>query len=319
MGAAMKTGRIALVTRLSPEAEREWLERLAAAMPGEEIVPFGALAAGERAGVEIAIIANPDPADLAQLPGLVWVQSLWAGVERLVAELGDFRPPVVRLVDPELARTMGEAALAWVYYLFRDMPAYAAQQRAGEWRQHPYRRPERVTVGLLGLGELGAAAAARLRHAGFNVAGWSRSPKDLPGVTCRSGEDGLTQTLAASDILLCLLPLTGETRNLLDARRLALLPRGAKLINFARGPIVDTDALVAALDRGDLGHAVLDVFEVEPLPPGSPLWKHPAVTVLPHVSAATDLETATAIVARNVAAYRADGTLPAAVDMRRGY
>lgn len=315
----MKTGKIALVTRLSPEGEQGWLERLSAAMPGEEIRAFGTLAPEERAAVEIAIVANPDPADLAQLPGLVWVHSLWAGVERLVAELRGFRPPIVRLVDPELARTMSEAALAWVYYVFRDMPLYAAQQRAGQWVQHPYRRPERTTVGVLGLGELGAAAAARLLDAGFNVTGWSRNRKDLPGVACRSGEDGLAATLAASDILLCLLPLTGETRNLLDARRLALLPRGAKLINFARGPIVDTAALIAALDRGDLGHAVLDVFEVEPLPPGSPLWRHPAVTVLPHISAATDPDTATAIVAENIAAYRADGTLPATVDMRRGY
>jgi glyoxylate/hydroxypyruvate reductase A len=315
----MKTGKIALVTRLSPEGERMWLERLSAAMPGEEIRPWGALAPDERAEVEIAIVANPDPAHLAELPGLVWVHSLWAGVERLVAELGDFRPPIVRLVDPELARTMAEASLAWVYYLFRDMPLYAAQQRAAQWVQHPYRRPDRTTVGVLGLGELGSAAAARLREAGFNVVGWSRNPKDLPGVACRSGEDGLAETLAASDILLCLLPLTGETRNLLDARRLALLPRGAKLINFARGPIIDTDALIEALDRGALGHAVLDVFEVEPLPPGSPLWKHPAVTVLPHISAATDPETATAIVAGNIAAYRADGALPATVDLHRGY
>lgn len=315
----MKTGKIALVTRLSPEGEQMWLDRLSAAMPGEDIRAFGSLAPEERAAVEIAIVANPDPADLAQLPGLAWVHSLWAGVERLVAELGDFRPPIVRLVDPELARTMSEAALAWTYYVFRDMPLYAAQQRAAQWIQHSYRRPDQTTVGVLGLGELGAAAAARLRDAGFNVAGWSRSPKELPDVTCRSGDDGLAETLAASDILLCLLPLTGQTRGLLDARRLALLPRGAKLINFARGPIIDTPALVAALDRGEVGHAVLDVFDVEPLPSDSPLWRHPAITVLPHVSAATDPDTATAIVAQNIAAYRADGSLPATVDMRRGY
>jgi glyoxylate/hydroxypyruvate reductase A len=315
----MKTGKIALVTRLSPEGEQMWLERLSAAMPGEDIRAFGALAPEERAAVEIAIVANPDPADLAQLPGLAWVHSLWAGVERLVAELGDFRPPIVRLVDPELARTMSEAALAWTYYVFRDMPLYAAQQRAAQWIQQSYRRPDQTTVGVLGLGELGAAAAARLHDAGFNVAGWSRSPKELPDVTCRSGDDGLAETLAASDILLCLLPLTGETRGLLDTRRLALLPRGAKLINFARGPIIDTPALVAALDRGEVGHAVLDVFDVEPLPSDSPLWRHPGITVLPHVSAATDPDTATAIVAQNIAAYRADGSLPATVDMRRGY
>jgi glyoxylate/hydroxypyruvate reductase A len=315
----MKTGNIALVTRLSPDAEAMWLEQLAAAMPSEEIRPFLALSPEELAEIEIAVVANPDPAHLAQLTGLVWVQSLWAGVERLVAELGDFHPPIVRLVDPELARTMGEAVLAWVYYLFRDMPAYAAQQRAAQWIQHPYRRPDRTTISLLGLGELGSAAAARLRDAGFNVAGWSRSLKQMPGVACRSGEYGLAETLAASDILVCLLPLTAETRNLLDARRLALLPRGAKLINFARGPIIDMPVLIAALDRGDLGHAVLDVFDVEPLPADSPLWNHKGVTVLPHISAATDPDTATAIVAQNINTYRKRGTLPQSVELNRGY
>lgn len=315
----MKTGKIALVTRLSPQDEAMWLGRLAAVMPGEDIRPFAELTPAEYADIEIAIVANPEPAHLAHLTGLVWVQSLWAGVERLVAELGDFRPPIVRLVDPELARTMGEAALTWVLYLFRDMPAYAAQQKAAQWVQHPYRRPERTTVGVLGLGELGSTAAARLRDAGFNVAGWSRSQKQVEGVTCRSGDDGLEETLKTSDILVCLLPLTAETRNLLDARRLALLPRGAKLINFARGPIIDTPALLAALDSGALGHAVLDVFEVEPLPASSPEWAHPAVTILPHISAATDPDTASLIVARNIAAYRANGSLPVTVNMHRGY
>ncbi|MEO3997933.1 glyoxylate/hydroxypyruvate reductase A [Mesorhizobium sp. CAU 1732] len=315
----MKTGKIALVTRLSPEAETMWLERLSAVMPGEDIRSFVTLTPDEYVDIEIAIVANPDPAHLAQLTGLVWVQSLWAGVERLVAELGDFRPPIVRLVDPELARTMGEAALAWVLYLFRDMPIYAAQQRASQWVQHPYRRPERTTVGVLGLGELGATAAMRLREAGFNVAGWSRSLKQVQGITCRAGEDGLEETLKTSDILVCLLPLTAETRDLLDARRLALLPRGAKLVNFARGPIINTPALLAALDTGALGHAVLDVFAVEPLPAASPEWSHSAVTVLPHISAATDPDTASLIVARNIEAYRADGSLPTAVNLHRGY
>lgn len=315
----MRIGKIALVTRLSADDEAMWLERLAAAMPGEDIRSFLALSAEERAEIEIAVVANPDPLHLAQLPGLVWVHSLWAGVERLVAELEDFCPPIVRLVDPELTRTMGEAVLAWVYYLFRNMPVYAAQQRSAQWVQHPYRRPDRTTVGLLGLGELGAAAAARLRDAEFNVAGWSRSLKQLPGVACRSGADGLKETLTQSDILVCLLPLTADTRHLLNSERLAMLPPGAKIINFARGAIVDTSALVAALDSGDIGHAVLDVFDVEPLLADSPLWKHEAVTVLPHISAPTDPETAAAIVAENIDTYRKNGTLPSSVNMRRRY
>lgn len=311
---------ITLVTRLSEAEEMAWCERLRTVLPGETVMRLCDLSPEARARAEIAIVANPDPADLAALPQLRWVHSLWAGVERLVAELPDgFRPPLVRLVDPELARTMAEAVLAWTYYLFRDMPAYARQQRAHDWHQHVYRRPETVTVGILGLGALGAAAAGRLLGAGFRVAGWSRSPKALPGVACLSGDSGLRDLLAQSDILVCLLPLTAETRGLLNAERLALLPRGAQLINFGRGPIVDTGALLGALGSGALGHAVLDVFEREPLDQASPLWDHPGVTVLPHVSAPTDPESAALIVAGNIRRWRETGTLPATVDFVRGY
>jgi glyoxylate/hydroxypyruvate reductase A len=214
---------------------------------------------------------------------------------------------------------MAEAVLAWTYYLFRDMPAYATQQRVGNWQQLPYRRPDSVTVGLLGLGALGAAAAVRLRDAGFKVAGWSSSPKQLADVETYAGADGLDEVLARSDILACLLPLTDETSGLLDADFFSRMKPGASLINFARGKIVVTADLVAALDRGQLKHAVLDVFEVEPLPADSRLWQHPSITILPHISAPTDAETAAAIVAKNIGDYRRTGQLPPTVNMARGY
>lgn len=311
--------RIALVTRLTPAAESAWLEHLRRAMPGEQIDPVQDLSTDERTQVDIAIVANPDPADLAQLPNLVWVQSLWAGVERLVSELGALSRPIVRLVDPELSRTMSEAVLAWTYYLFREMPTYAAQQRTRDWAPLPYRRPSRTTIGLLGLGELGRASAARLQEVGFDVQGWSRGRKDLPGINCHCGEGGLNALLARSEILVCLLPLTAETRGMLNARRLARLPHGAQIINFARGPIIDDPALLAALDSGKVAHAVLDVFDTEPLPASSPFWGHPAVTVLPHISATTDPESAAQIVAGNIAGWRRDATIPEAVDLKRGY
>lgn len=269
-------------------------------------------------------MANPDPAEVALLPNLAWIQSLWAGVERLVRDLKGNGVPIVRLIDPELARTMAEAVLAWTYYLQRDMPAYRRQQEAGTWRQHAYRPPAEVAVGLLGLGALGSAAAERLTGAGFRVAAWSRSPKDSPkdlppGVTGFSGPEGLTGLLAASDVAVCLLPLTEATRGLLNGERLAAMKPGAGLINFGRGPIVAPDALLAALDAGHLSHAVLDVFEVEPLPPDSPLWRHPGVTVLPHISGPTTPASAASVVAGNVRAYRDTGRIPAAVDVARGY
>ncbi|GJD49343.1 Glyoxylate/hydroxypyruvate reductase A [Methylobacterium crusticola] len=310
---------VALVCKIDPEQEAAYLSALAAAMPDETLVRFRDLSPAQRAAAAIAVVANPDPADVAALPNLAWVQSLWAGVERLMAELGAGAPPVVRLVDPELARTMAEAVLAWTYYLQRDMPAYAAQQREETWRQRDYRKPSGMTVGLLGLGALGTVAAERLGQAGFRVLGWSRSAKALPGVETVAGEEGLAAVLGRSDIVVCLLPLTARTRGLLNGARLAAMKPGAALINFARGPIVVARDLLEALDGGRLSHAVLDVFDEEPLPPGSPFWRHPRVTVLPHISAPTDLDTAAAVVAANIRAYRRTGRPPRSVDVARGY
>ncbi len=154
------------------------------------------------------------------LPSLVWVQSLWAGVETLVGAFD--RPlPIVRLVDEEMGRTMAEAVLAWTFYLQRDMPAYARQQRDRIWRPRPYRKPADTTVGLLGLGALGTAAADRLAGAGFRVVGWSRTPKVVAGIDTVHGADSLPAMLGRCDILVCLVPLTPETRGLLNAARLA--------------------------------------------------------------------------------------------------
>ena len=306
---------IAFVNRLPAEAETQWLASLSAAMPELSVRALRDLDVQARAGVEVAIVANPDPADLALLPNLKWVHSTWAGVERL-AELGVDAPPIVRLVDPELARTMAEAVLAWTYYLQRDMPAYAASQKVRRWEPRPYRRPDETVVGLLGLGALGAAAARRLSEAGFRVMGWSRSPKAIPGVD--AGTD-LRRVLSAADIVVCLTPLTPQTRGLLNEERVAWMKPGSALINFARGPVVETQALLAALDRGHLSHAVLDVFDREPLSPESLLWTHPGVTVLPHISAVTDRRTASAIVADNIRRWLAQGVLPQTVDLVRGY
>ena len=303
-----------------PEDEAaQWREILAASLPEERICAPHALTAGERECVRLAIVADPDPAQLQEFPALEWIQSVWAGVERLVADLPAQDITVVRLIDPELARTMAEAVLAWTLYLHRDMPAYARQQRERLWRPLDYVPPGERQVGVLGLGELGRAAAENLRRAGFSVAGWSRSPRTLDGVRCLHGDDGLQDMLASSDVVVCLLPLTDSTRGLLDAHRLGWMRPEASLINFSRGPIVDDAALLAALDEGRLKHAVLDVFDAEPLAADSPFWAHPAVTVLPHISAPTQYASAARIVARNITEWRRSGQVPAGVDFKRGY
>jgi len=310
---------IALVTRIDRSDELAWAALLAKLLPESEILPFHAMDDEQRDAAEIAIVANPDPRDVAALPNLAWIHSLWAGVERLVAELGEAAPAIVRLEDPELGRVMAEAVLAWTYYLQRDMPAYRRQQHTATWRQHAYRRPGDLTVGILGMGLLGKAAAGRLNGAGFRVSGWARSPQPVEGVDMMDGPDGLDRLLRTSDIVVSLLPLTHETRGLIDAGRLATMKAGAQLINFSRGQIIVDGDLLAALDAGHIAHAVLDVFETEPLPPTSPYWQHDSVTVLPHISAPTDRNTAARIVADNIKHYYATGSLPTAIDIRRGY
>lgn len=305
--------------RIGPEETAAWIAALQDALPQARIAPLDSLDEADRAAAQVAMVANPDPAALARLPQLVWVQSLWAGVERLLAEMRDDRIAIVRLEDPELARTMAEAVLAWTLYLHRDMPRYAAQQRARVWKQHPVRRPGEVAVALLGLGALGRAAAAPLVQHGFRVIGWSRTAKAVDGVETRSGAEGLHATLAKADIAVVLLPLTPDTRGLLDGRALDAMKPGAGLVNFARGPIVETQALLERLTSGRLGHAVLDVFATEPLPADDPCWIHPAVTVLPHISAPTTKASAARIAAANVATFLKTGAIPPAVDRARGY
>lgn len=310
---------IALAANMRAVEEAAWLAHFAALMPGERVVPLRELTPAERAAAEIAVVAKPDAAQLEQLPNLRWVHSLWVGVETTVPALRHRGLPIVRMVDPRIKETMAEAVLAWVHYLQRDMPRYASQQRAHLWQPQLYRRPETMTVGILGLGELGRAAAEILHAARFRLAGWARRPQALDGVETFHGPDGLAPMLAGCDIVLCLLPLTAATRGLLDADVFARMKPGAGFINFGRGPVAVEADLHAALDTGRVGHAVLDVFDTEPLPEAHWMWDHPSVTVLPHITAPTDPETAAQVIAEAVAAYRRSGRPPEGVDLDAGY
>ena len=310
---------IPFVSRIEKTERQEWLAALRAAIPNYTIEALSELTDNELASAQVAIVANPDPAELKRLPNLVWVQSLWAGVERMVRELPDEKFKIVRMTDPQLAKSMAEAVLAWVMYLHRDMPRYRRQQNEYVWKQHQLPLPGDRTIGILGLGNLGNAAALKLLEQGFNVCGWSRSGTPVNGVTVYSGADGLHQTLARSDILVILLPLTRETHGLLNDDKLQALPSGASIINFARGPILDSSSLIKQLDSGHLDHAVLDVFEVEPLPIDNPLWSHPDVTVLPHISAPTNQTTASTIVSKNIEKFIRSGEIPNFVNIQMEY
>jgi glyoxylate/hydroxypyruvate reductase A len=297
---------ILLATNFDAAAQAHWLALLRAALPRETIV--AARTAGDAERIDIAIVANPPPGALRGLARLQLIQSLWAGVERLLDDPDiPVQVPLARLVDPAMNEAMAQTALWAVLGLQRDFFDYAAQQREARWQQHPQRRADEVAVAVLGLGEMGRAVVERLQANGYRATGWNRSAGPLEAV------------LGAADVVVNLLPLTPSTCDLFDARRYAQMRRGASFVNLARGAhVVDAD-LLAALDAGQLHRAVLDVFRVEPLPADHPYWTHPRVTVLPHTAAQTDPRSAAAIAARNVLAWRAGGAIAGRVDRVRGY
>lgn len=300
------------------EKPQRWLPRLAAALPHDRFVVWPDL--GDPGEVEVALVAQPAPGALAGLPRLRLIQSLWMGVDGLLADVTLPRDvPIARLVDPGMVAAMSETVLARVLDWHRHLYRYRAQQAAHRWAPLTQHLASDRTVGLLGLGELGRDAAARLVALGFQVCGWSRRPKRIDGVTCLHGGDGLREVLARSGALVCLLPLTAETRGILDARTLALLPEGACVINVARGAHLVESDLLAALDSGRLAHAYLDVFETEPLPPQHRFWTHPAVSLTPHVAALTEPRTALAKVVANIERARRGEPPEARVDAAAGY
>ena len=315
----MITPTIPFVSTLNQTDENAWLQALSKWMPNEKILPLNRLNDQARQAVDIAIVANPAPEDLQTLPNLIWVHSVWAGVEKMLQSPMSHPFSIVRLVDPKLSQTMAEAVLAWTLYLHRDMPEYAAQQAKAVWQSLPYVSASDRTVGVLGLGQLGKEAALFLAKFGFNVLAWSRSQKTIDQIETFSASEGLDAVLGRSDILVCLLPHTPATDKLLSFENLSKLKPGAKLINFARGKIIDDEALLYELNRGHIQHAVLDVFAYEPLPASHTFWTHPKVTVLPHISAPTTVQSASEIVAQNIRNYRHLRVLPDTVNAQLGY
>ncbi|MBA6348738.1 glyoxylate/hydroxypyruvate reductase A [Colwellia sp. BRX8-9] len=314
---------ITFVSQLAHQEQDAWLALLSTKLPNEAIKLDKDLSVEQKLQCEIAIVANPDADILSQYPKLIWVQSLWAGVDALVSQLSDNKPTpsfkLVRLIDPILAQTMSEAVLTWVLYLHRDMPKYLQQQKSAQWLQHRYLLPQERTLGILGLGELGKLSALRLYENGFNVLGWSQSDKLINGITCYSGDEGLVTMVRQTDILICLLPLTSATYQLINEDLLTNLPQGASIINFARGGIVANHDLINHLANGNLEHAILDVFEQEPLDKSDDLWSNEKITVLPHISAPTHFESAGEIVTNNIKQYRSNDQIPFYIDWNKGY
>lgn len=246
------------------------------------------------------------------------VMSLWAGVETVV-DNPTLTQPLVRMVDDSLTAGMVEWVCGHVLRHHLGMDQHIHGQD-GLWRDTtlaPLAANRPVTI--LGIGALGAACGQALAALGFPVTGWSRSPKDIAGLRCLHGDKGLTAALTGAEIVITLLPDTPATENTLNADRLALMARGSFVINPGRGPLIDDQALLAALDTGQIAHATLDVFRVEPLPGDHPFWQHPGVTVTPHIAAATRPETASRIIAQTIRAGQAGEPFVHLVDRKLGY
>lgn len=310
---------IPFISQLSVTEQAIWVEKLNVKLPNETVVLATDIPNEKRSSCTIAIVANPDITLLSEFKNLHWLHSVWAGVEKLMASLHSSSIQVTRLVDLHLSQTMAEAVLAWSLYLHRDMPTYAIQQQNKQWQQLDYIPASKRRIGILGLGELGRVSALQLQQNGFQVMGWSRTAKTLAGIATFSGDNELTEMVKQSDILVCLLPLTPATKEIVNSELLSKMPKGSSVINFARGGIIATDDLLKALDNKQIKHAVLDVFEQEPLSSHSELWQHPNITLLPHISAPTNMTSACQIVATNIIKFRETGQLPECVDKIKGY
>jgi len=314
--------KIAFDVRMDSAERADWWRALTDALPDDDWldpVVEGTQSARWREA-DIAIVANPLPGRLATCGQLRLIQSLWAGVDRLLADATLPRDvPIARMVDPMMNRAMAETAAWAVLSLHRRAFDYAAQQRQTQWRQLPQKRADDVAVLVLGLGQMGRTTARQLAALGYRVSGWSARAQQVDGVATSAGWAALPSALGAADIVVNLLPLTEDTRGLFDRARLAQMRTGASLVNLARGAHVVEKDLLVALNEGRLAHAVLDVFDSEPLPATHVFWFHPHITVWPHAAAQTDLRSAAAVVATNVQAVRRGEPAAHLVDRSRGY
>ncbi len=297
-------------TRLGP-----WLEDLRAALPGATVSEWqpGAPQADH------AVVWSPPQRFMDEQRALKTLFNIGAGVD---AVLKLKLPPgvkVVRLDDAGMGAQMAEYVCHAVIRHFRDFGGYAADVAQGRWTSRELRRRADYPVGVMGLGVLGARVARALRQFDFPVYGWSQTPKTLEGVVCHAGIDRLDSFLASCRVLVNLLPLTPQTRDILNRRTLARLRPGAYLVNVARGAHLVEEDLLALLDSGYMAGATLDVFRTEPLPAGHPFWTHPQVTVTPHISARTLREESIAQIAGKILALERGDPVAGVVDAARGY
>ena len=274
---------------------------------------------GEAEGIRHLVAWTLPEEVLAALPNLEVLFSVGAGVDQLAIDRLPSNLRIVRMIEPGITNTMADYASMAVLALHRDLPFFLSEQRAGRWSWRDVPPAAERSVGIMGLGELGQAALAALAPHGFRLSGWSRSPRTIPGVRCFAGADTLGAFLAQVEILVCLLPLTDDTRGILNRETFAGLPRGARLVNVARGGHLVQPDLIEALDSGQLSAAMLDVTDPEPLPPGHPFYTHPSIVLTPHVAGITRTDSAVHSLIDNVRRELAGEPLIGEINRSRGY
>lgn len=262
---------------------------------------------------------QPPEDPFRRYPNLRVVFSVGAGVDQF--DFGSFPPHVrlVRMLDPGIVQGMVEYATLAVLALHRDLPQYVAAQREGSWRALPWVPAQQRRVGIMGLGNLGQAVAEKLMELGFQVSGWSRSHRECEGLRSFAGDSDLDEFLRGTDILVCLLPLTRSTRGILNRELFQNLPRGARLLNIARGALLEETDLLAALEDGQLSTAMLDVLQKEPPRSDHPFWHHPRILLTPHVAATTQMDSGCDVLLENVRRHQAGLPMRGEVDLGAGY
>ena len=266
-----------------------------------------------------AIVWAPPQQFIDEQPGLQTLFNIGAGVDALLQLRLPPSLKVVRLDDAGMSVQMAEYVCHAVIRHFREFDGYDADMPTGKWSYRKPRSRADFAVGVMGLGVLGERVAQALRVFEFPVNGYSRSAKDLPGIRCFSGAQGLSEFLAASRVLVNLMPLTPETENILNQATLSQLPKGGYLINVARGKHLVEEDLIALIDSGHLAGATLDVFRTEPLPAEHPFWRHPKITVTPHTSARTLRDESIAQIVGKIQALQRGEPINGVVDPQRGY
>lgn len=292
-----------------------WLEELRVAVPNARVENW----APGVAAADYAVAWAPPQQLIDEQPGLKALFNIGAGVDRLLQLRLPSSLPLVRLDDAGMGVQMAEYVCHALIRHFREFATYGQQAAQGQWTQRTPRSRSGFPVGIMGLGALGEKVALAVQQFEFPVVGWSRTPRQIAGVRCFSGPAGFNEFLAATKVLVCLLPLTPETQDVLCHASLSRLQVGAFVINVARGGLLVEDDLLALVDSGHLAGAMLDVFRTEPLPVGHPFWRHPKIQITPHTSAQTMRDQSIAQIAKKIIALERGEPIAGLVDRTRGY